>query len=329
MARIGADKLIFCLMIFSAPAVSVASGYSDISKQDWIVSATANYSNDSDTISSGYESLKSEYKFSENLSFNAQLENLNMEADRKSGLTVISGKEDLSMQGLLLGIKRSYSDDLAFKLLAGAEKSSVDTSTPSFEIKADWRPIDELRTSITFSQKTYAVSPRAISLDVVKTEGLLQMNWQASKKISIEGSGSYSEFSDNNEKMGITISPSYRIVHNVNTIFGAGLRFNWYGSSEHLGNGYYSPERYQSYNIPLIYSQKFGEHNAILSIAPGMYKDNNIKNFKLAGDARAEADFKINEVLDLNMHADLIRSGGLTSSEYEQRIVGMSVKHNF
>lgn len=145
----------------------------------------------------------------------------------------------------------------------------------------------------------------------------------------IEGNGEYVEFSDNNKKTGIIISPKYRVINNSNSSFDAELSVDWHGFSEQLNNGYYSPKNYRSYNIPLVYSQQFGKHNAVFSISPCAYKDNNVSSFKLSGVTRAEMDFKVSEVMSVNMHADIIRSGVLTSSEYEQRLIGVKLKRSF
>ena len=78
-----------------------------------------------------------------------------------------------------------------------------------------------------------------------------------------------------------------------------------------------------------MFYRQFGEHHALLSKAPGVYKDQNVNGFRFAGDDTAEAVFGVSETRDFNMPAARIRSGGIISSAYEQQRGGIAVTHRF
>src|SRR4029079_13857148 len=112
-------------------------------------------------------------------------------------------------------LKQQYYDKLTLEMMGGMERSSADTNTPAFQAKADWRPVDTLQTVFTLSKEIYAVSPKAISLDVTRTEGLLQLVWQATKRFTVETSAAYADFSDDNAKRSFLLSPRYRVMQDA------------------------------------------------------------------------------------------------------------------
>lgn len=294
------------------------------------LSVVGEYSSDSDTITAYKETFQSQYSFSPALSFNARLENLNMSADSSSGLATVRGNEDVAMQSVWVGPQYRFDDAVTARLLAGLQDSSAGTGTVPLTVKLEDKITDALQTTLAVSHEMYALSPRAVSLDIARTDISVHEIWQGTSHFKITGDASYAEFSDNNSKTGISISPSYRFLQDDFSSLDAGFRFQWYGFAHRLNDGYYSPERYQSYYIPLSYYREFGQgHHILVSAAPGMYKDQSSDGFRPAGDALVEAVFKVGESWDFNMHAGFIRSGGITSSEYDQRLVGIGLAHRF
>lgn len=296
----------------------------------WFASVGTNYSSDSDSVVAYGQKLETEYKAFNDLSFAGNVENLNMGADRESGLATTNGKEDISVQRLMIGAKHKYSDNMDIGIFGGVEiDSATESAIPSFEIKGNWKLAPSLDSALIFSRRIYAISPRSISLNVVRSEAALKMLWQASDRAFVAINSSYANFSDENKRIGFTLVPKYRVLQTKDYSFDAGVRLWWYGFSDRSYSGYYSPENYRSYNIPLIYTQKFGKHLANLYLAPGVYEDNNVQGFRFAGDVRAEAIFKVGDDSYLNLHADIVRSGGVTSSDYEGRSLGITLRRDF
>jgi hypothetical protein len=303
---------------------------SDAEDNQWSASAATSYSSDSDTIIFYKESLQSEYRFSDTRSFKAVVENIQMQADQSSGLTTVRGDEDVHVRGGLFGLKQQVSDDFSLEMMGGFQQSTAGTNTPAYTVKAINHLTDTMQGILTVSREMHTLSPKAISLDIARTEGTLQLVWQASKKLRLEGSTSYADFTDDNSRRSFLLSPLYRAFQDNKASLDAGFRFQWYGYEKRLFDGYYSPESYQAYNVPVVYYWEFGNsHSAMLSFAPGIYKDQNIEHFKFAGDVLAEANFKINDIWDFNMHAGFVRSGGVTSSDYDQRLAGIGLIHRF
>lgn len=317
---------LFLVLLFSS--VTSEAAETD-SAPKWSFSGAGEYTSDSDTIISTKELLQATHNVSGGFSFNAQLENIRMEADRPSGLATIQGSENVLVQSILFGAKQQYNDCLAFEMMAGLERSSADTNTVSFLGRADWQPVDPLHAVFTLSRKMYAVSPRAISLDVTKTGGRLQLIWQAAPRLRVEGSTAYDDFSDDNIRRSFIVAPSYRVIRDTSDSLDAGFRYYWYAFNNRLNNGYYSPEGYHSYTVPFTYYHQFEEHNILVSLAPGVFKDQNNRGYQFAGDAIAEANFKMAETWDFNAHVMFIRSGGITSGDYEQGLMGITLTHHF
>jgi len=86
------------------------------------------------------------------------------------------------------------------------------------------------------------------------------------------------------------------------------------GFDERRSDGYYSPEHYQAYNVPFVYYRQFGERHALLTIAPGVYKDQNVNRFRFAGDATVEGVFRVCETWDFKTSICIPLSSGAEAS---------------
>lgn len=294
------------------------------------VNVFAGYKDDSDDISVIRAGAEGVYVLNPETRFWLAGDRLWLDAPRGSGFETIDGSGDIDYTRAWLGASRLMSKRwLLYGTLGGGSIENGDDEFV-YEVGADIWPHDELSIRLFRRQDVYAISPRAVSLGIVRRNNQIDTSWTPNLRWTIDSTLAYSTFSDDNERWDIGIAPRRVIVRTENFNLDLGVSAYYFGFDNDPGNGYYAPSHYRRYSLTAFTYWKLSDDDGIsLIFTVGPYKDNNMNSYETAFDIVGEGFFGIYRDWMLNIRGSFSQNGGLSTGAFEEWAFEAAITRRF
>lgn len=253
-----------------------------------------NFYDDSDHVRIFRSELSGEWVVSPVTRLSAGTQYEELWARAGSGLERRDGGERIRDNNVWAGIRHRFSPGVAADARVGAGFIEGGSQFPLYRLDLDLQPLDTLSFRLTHNRDLYDVSPRAVSLGIKRGATRLQAQWQPNLLYTLDLSGEYDTFSDNNRRWEATLAPRRAVLRTEKFNLDLGLLGWWFGFDKDLNNGYYDPGTYQRYAVTGYGYWKINENNGLsLFAAVGVQKDETMSSFQDGEDLSAEGIFGI------------------------------------
>jgi tetratricopeptide (TPR) repeat protein len=294
------------------------------------IRADFSYSSDSDDIDIAASTLEGQYTVYPGLYLLAGVQGSVFEAERLSGLDTIRNNDKVVSTAGWVGARYALGDRIWLSGRAGRTDTNVTDHTGLLAAMLEYRPSDELNLKIGADRNFHAVSPRALSLDITRTQETASATWRPDMTYTIEMRGIHAGFSDGNELWEAGFAPRASVVRNEDYNLDLGVSARWFTFDDELGNGYYDPAGYQQYLLTSFsYIKLSGDSGLSIVVAPGVHKDESMDSFKFSGNFAAEGTFGLYDDWMLKVRAGYVDNIGVSSKSYRRMEGGLSITRRF
>lgn len=209
-----------------------------------------------------------------------------------SGLDRIDGGENIEVKRVWAEARVDLSDRTAVTAKLGLGDTDFGSTRAIYGIEVSHRASDTLQLGISHNRDYHAVSPRSLSLDVMRSETRASVSYAPDFNWQLDLSAGYSDFSDGNSALRGDATIRRAILRSATLNADIGLSATWYGYDRNLDNGYYDPAFYQRYLVPFYLYMKLNDGDGIsIVFAPGIQKDDQMSSFAFSGNTYAEGTF--------------------------------------
>ncbi|MEE8295322.1 MAG: tetratricopeptide repeat protein [Sphingomonadales bacterium] len=219
-------------------------------------------------------------------------EGYRVKADQFSGLDRVDNMEAILNTGFWGEVDTKLAKNFwgAFKLGASFTNfGSPNRSTVIGGVKFTARTSDHLWIKFGYDRDHFMVSPRALSLGIIRSEEFIEFVWVPDPRYFIQARFSAFQNNDTNREKRADLTIIRALSRRTDLKVDVGFNGVWYGYKFDLANGYYDPSFYQRYLFPLYFTIKISDDdNMVFTFAPGMQKDETFNGFKFAGVATLE-----------------------------------------
>jgi len=189
-----------------------------------------------------------------------------------------------------LGVRHQLHRRLGVEARAGRGNVEGGGDYGYYLLEGDWYPRDNLMLQFTRERSLYAMSPLAVSREIVETRNRLRALWQPAPLYQVEGWVSASDFSDDNSRQEVYLAPSRRVYRNGPWGVNLGLGAQWFSFNDDLNNGYYDPDYYRRYSgTALFYWSPNADDWVGLRTSLGWHKDDTFSSYEFGSDVEIEA----------------------------------------
>lgn len=267
---------------------------------------------DSDTIETKLTRLSFDSRPAGETHFSASISSLSIDADPDSGLRApdIGEGEQVDYLHSQLGLRMPVHNTIHAEIGLGYQTYATDGDAVSWKAALDGYFFNSLYARLSAEKSLYAVSPLAISRDVLHTVNGVELSWAPTDKLDIGVLASRSEFSDNNKRLYFSIHPKWVINSTENRKYSLGLRYIDFSFDEDLSNGYYDPQQARKYMLTAkatLQNADSGPWNFVAAI--GQRMDDRIDTYDEALEFHASRVFKLHPDFDLELRAVALREG--------------------
>lgn len=293
------------------------------------IKTAARYSWDNDQISIAALSTEGRYMLNPGLYLRAGAQGGYLQAARGTGLETINGNDRLNDYAAWVAADYEATEELWLHGKIGQHDTNVTNAMGMYRFEAAYRPIDQFSMRASIDRDFHAVSPRAVSLDIARTERFLRTTWRPDLRYTVESYAGYADFSDNNSRWDFGIAPRRSVARTEKYNIDLGVSARWFGFDKELGNGYYDPATYQQYLVTAYSYYKLSDNSGIsLIVAPGIHKDETLNNYKFSGSIAAEGTFGVYDDWMLKTNAGFVNNTG-QNGVYRGGELGLSLTRRF
>lgn len=294
------------------------------------VTASIDYSKDSDEVRILRTRLEGEYVFDPETRLQAGVERLGLSAHTESGLENRDGSANADYRNIWVGASHRFSPILALDARVGLGNADADGRFPIYRVGLDIRPSDDWWLRPEIERNLFAVSPRSSSLEIKHETARLFARWSPGTRYVIDGMVSSGVFSDGNRRWEVQLAPRRAMWRTQSWNVDLGLSGRWFGFREDKPNGYYDPWRYQRYAVTGFGYWKINDNNGLsLALSAGIHKDNTMESYKFSTDLVAEGFFGIFSDWYLRVYASLLSNVREGSGAYRGSYAGMALTRRF
>ncbi|PCI97002.1 MAG: hypothetical protein COB14_09550 [Alphaproteobacteria bacterium] len=294
------------------------------------IRTAARYSWDSDQISIAALSTEGRYMVNHGLYIRAGAQSGYLRAARSTGLETINGNDRVRDVSGWIAADYEATDDLWLHGRTGRHDTNVTDSMGTYRFEVAYRPLDQFSFRASVDRDFHAVSPRAVSLDIARTERFLRTIWRPDLKYTVEGYIGYADFSDGNARWDVGIAPRRSVARTEKYNIDLGVSARWFGFDDELGNGYYDPATYQQYLVTAYSYYKLSDNSGVsLIVAPGVHKDESLDGFRFSGSVAIEGTFGVYDDWMLKTNAGFVNNIGQSSETYRGGELGLSLTRRF
>lgn len=294
------------------------------------VTASIDYSKDSDEVRILRTRLEGEYVFDPETRLQAGVERLGLSAHTESGLENRDGSANADYRNIWVGASHRFSPILALDARVGLGNADADGRFPIYRVGLDIRPSDDWWLRPEIERNLFAVSPRSSSQEIKHETARLFARWSPGTRYVIDGMVSSGVFSDGNRRWEVQLAPRRAMWRTQSWNVDLGLSGRWFGFREDKPNGYYDPWRYQRYAVTGFGYWKINDNNGLsLALSAGIHKDNTMESYKFSTDLVAEGFFGIFSDWYLRVYASLLSNVREGSGAYRGSYAGMALTRRF
>lgn len=321
-----------------APLNACCAEQKDVKEMNRFVKAPARHAvelgttfdSDSDDVSGNLTTLQGQYRLNPDSFLIAGTSTGHITASQGSTLEAVDGDSRINDHSAWLGLRHAVKSNLWVEGAAGVHDAEKAGKIPLLSIKSEYRARDNLAVFVEANHDYHRVSPRAVSLDITRTEGQVRTVWQPDMRWTVESYAGFAGFSDDNTRTLLGVAPRRAVYRTENFNVDLGVSGRWLSFSDEPGNGYYSPASYRQYLVTAYTYYKLSDDSGIsLILAPGIHKDESLDGYKFSGNLAAEGVFGLYDDWMLRVRAGLISNIGVNDSTYRRAETGVYLTRRF
>jgi tetratricopeptide (TPR) repeat protein len=177
---------------------------------------------------------------------------------------------------------------VVFSAHGGRQQSAVRDEW-IYDGAATLRVGDAARLTYGHEHGLLTISPRAISLGLIRDLDRMQLTLMPSLRVGIDTEGSLEWLSDDNRRWSLRVAPRVAVVRNQRLNVDVGGSAYLFRVDRDLDHGYYDPRRYEAYAFTLLPYFKISENSGLsVFVEAGVQKDETASHFEPGGSASAE-----------------------------------------
>lgn len=189
-----------------------------------------------------------------------------------------------------LGVRHQLHRRLSVEARAGRGSVEGGGGYGYYLLEGSYHPREHLMLQLTRERALYAMSPLAVSKEIVETRNRLRALWQPAPLYQVEGWVSVSDFSDDNGREEVFLAPSRNVYRHGSWGVNLGVSAQWFSFDDDLNNGYYDPDYYRRYaGTALFYWSPNADDWVSLRTSLGWHKDNTFTSYEFGSDIELEA----------------------------------------
>jgi hypothetical protein len=285
---------------------------------------------DSDDISITHAGAEGEYVLNPEIRLWLGGDRWWLDAPRGSGFETIGGNEDIEYTRAWIGGRYLVSSNWSLDAELGGGYIEDGDNEFVYEAGTDIWPSDKLAVRLSRRQDVYMVSPRTVSLGILRRNNQINWSWSPNLRYTVDGVLGYSTFTDDNTRWDLGLAPRRVIVRTEHLNLDVGVSGYWFGFDRNPSNGYYSPSLYRRFTANLFgYWKIDGDNGVSLALSVGAYKDDIMDDYDAAVDLVVDGFFGIYRDWMLNVSASLSQNGGVSTGAFQEWAFGLSLTRRF
>jgi hypothetical protein len=244
------------------------------------------------------------------------------------GYEPIGGGTSIDDSQFWIGVSNTPATDSRWTALIGTSDTDAGSETLGL-LSWDQRVSDDWRFSVGADRNRLGISPRSVSLGLMRDQFLVQARYAPGLDWTWDGFASYQDISDGNGRTELLFAGRRAVVRNQNVQLDLGGEVNWQSYDDDPGNGYYSPENYRRVSLTAAAYFPFTENTGLaLRAGLGVQRDEDFENWKSANDISLEYVAGIFSDWELRLQAgysDRAQAAGV----YDASSFGVQIKRRF
>lgn len=216
-----------------------------------------------------------------------------LSADRGSGLAARGGGT-LRSNAYLVGLSGRPWAALSLDGALGERDVDRGGDLTLYRLAARWDVSDALAFDAERSRDYHDVSPRALELEIARTQNRLGLTWRPTLRSHFELWAARDTFSDDNRREEVVVATRRQTLRRSRINLDLGLEAWWMGFDFDPGSGYWAPEDYRRYAFTGFgYWKIANDHGASFQFAAGWLRDDIDPSYRFGGDVALELFFGI------------------------------------
>ncbi len=294
------------------------------------ISLNGAYQEDTNDITIQRLGAKGVYVYSPHTRFSLSASQHKLRAPLASGYENISGDQEARYQQGNIGVTHLFNHRLSLDAQAGTASIKDGESHSVYTVGADIWPADGVTLRASYSEQPYAVSPRSLSLEILRRNSQLDLTWSPNLLYTISAMVAGSSLSDDNARTDILLEVSRAMLRTQRWNIDLGISGQRLDYDFDPDNGYYAPDTYERYALNGYAYRKFSEDNALgISASAGGYKDDDMDSFGFSGSLSIEAFIGLYRNWMLDVQAGVFRNSGIETDAYRVNNIEFTLTRRF
>lgn len=216
-------------------------------------------------------------------------------------------------------------------LRAGATATGRGGAEPIWQASIDNRWSDSLRVQLLNTRDLQTVSPRSISLGIMRIDTEAQLTYTPDLLWTTVAIAREAEFSDGNRYLRGYLAPRRAVLRTQDWNVDLGVSGNFYSYRDYPPqNGYYAPSFYQQYAANTYVYYKMSDDDGVsLVVTVGAHKDETMNSFKLSTGLYTEATFGLLSDWMCKVRAGYTNSGSSAGRNFSAEAAGLTLVRRF
>jgi hypothetical protein len=250
-------------------------------------------------------------------------------ADEGSGYETIAGDTSIDHRSAWIGVSHRFNETYKLQGYIGVAETD-DNSEFIYNATLFWQPSDTFKAQFSHNYGYYLISPKSVSLDIMKRTTRVDMQWYPTLEDQVKLSLDYSTFSDGNDRWGTIAEVIHQIDRRQYWNYDLGVSAILYGFSDDFDHGYYDPEWSQTYFLTGYAYWKISQEDGVsFSVSLGTTKDDQMDNFEFASSVNVEGTFGLYSDWMLVIRGGYDYNVQQRAGAYDGAVVGVSVMRRF
>ena len=245
----------------------------------------------------------------------------------------VFGGDSIDERRIGLGARVAISPGAALEAWAGRSEldfaNGPDDGATIGRVAFSHQASDDVSYTLTADRDRVAISPRALSYDLMRNGVSADMRWTPTLRSVLSVRLAGENYSDDNRRRAANIDYRHALHRGSKANVDLGVQGEWLGYSHDPGHGYYAPDSYRRI-APILSSYiALGPEAALyVSAAVGVQRDETFDSWKRASDVGAEL------TLGIFSHWQLVASAGYSErlnefGRYTGKSFGLRLRYRF
>ena len=245
-----------------------------------------------------------------------ELDQTSLEADRSSGLAARRATRMRSTAARLGASFRPHMD-LRLRGELGQRKIEDGGDLTIYRLGLRWQPTDRWTLDLERARELHDVSPRAVELEIARTQNRLGMTWRPTLRNHVELWLAEDQFSDRNRRWEVVFAPRRQALRRSRFNLDLGVEGRWMGFDFDPGSGYWAPDDFRRLAFTGFgYWKLADDHGVSLVFALGWYREDSLDSDRFGGDVALEGTFGIYRDWQLRLRGAYSEAARLPSGAF-------------